>query len=154
MTVSLIINDFCFFNIYLKGNSFCLVAPMILKFTTKFFWFSYIFWQFLLKIMFFFSVWLFFELHFYSCVFVDFPVYVEMAWFQDLNFLNSLSLMINFSAISRSSHSLLVFFILAVFKGAILLTTSIIFWKKLLVASRKLDIFSRLNFEDLFQNHS
>ena len=41
--------------------------------------------------------------------------------------------MLNFSAISWSNHSLLVFFILAVFKGAILLTTSIIFWKKIVV---------------------
>ena len=49
----------------------------------------------------------------------------------DLNFLNSLSPMLNFFAISILNHSLLVFFILVVFKGAISLTTSINFWKKL-----------------------
>ena len=57
-----------------------------------------------------------------SCLFVDFPSYGETAWFE---FLNSLSIMLNFSAISLSNHSLLVFFILAVFKGAILLITAI-----------------------------
>ena len=52
----------------------------------------------------------------------------------DLNFLNSLSLMLNFPAISLSNHSLLVFFILIVFEGEILLNTSINFWKQLLYA--------------------
>ena len=41
-----------------------------------------------------------------------------------LNFLNNLSLKLNFSAISLWNHSLLVFFIFTVFKGAILFTAS------------------------------
>ena len=43
----------------------------------------------------------------------------------DLNFLNNLPLKLNFSTISLSNHSLLVFFILTVFKGAIPFTTPI-----------------------------
>ena len=41
--------------------------------------------------------------------------------------------MLNFSAISLSNYSLLVFFILTIFKGAILLATSINFWKKIVI---------------------
>ena len=40
----------------------------------------------------------------------------------DLNFLNNLFLKLNFSTISLSNHSLLVLFILTVFKGAIFFT--------------------------------
>ena len=88
----------------------------------KFFWFSYILWQFLLKVLFF----LLFDcsLDVMSCLFVDFLIYVETAW----------SLMLKFSAIFLSNHWLLVFFILAVFKGLILLTTSFNFLKKSLYA--------------------
>ena len=105
----------------------------------KFFWFSYIFWQFLLKILFF----LMFNCSLNVISFlVDFPVmrWLDLSWL-DLSFLNSLSLMLKFFAISPSNHSFLAFLILAVFKGAILLTTSINFWKKIVVCLVYIMIF-------------
>ena len=123
------INLFFFFKYIFDGEFFLFGSPSDLKICKSCFGLA-IFWQFLLKILFFhlFDC----SLDVIFCPFVDFSIYVEMAWFEF--FLNNLSLMLNFSAISLSNHSLLVFYILAVFKGAISLTTSINFWKKSLYA--------------------
>ena len=92
------LNDksFLFLIVYLIENSFSSVAP-------KFFWFSYIFWQFLLKILFFLQ----FDCSFnvISCLFVDFPIYVETGNAWECNFAQSLFVLINWIFSDKKSFT-------------------------------------------------
>ena len=123
LTVSRMINHFCLSNIYSKENSFCLGSPSDFKVCQSSFGLAIFSDSFSSRYCFFFCL-----------------IVLSMLRRLDLNLSKSLWLMLDFSAMSLSNHSLLVFIILTVFKGAILLTTSINSWKNLCMPCLHYDI--------------
>ena len=90
------------------------------------------------------SIWLFFGRHFLIIYRFETVWYwdVETAWYEFFKYfiscfiflLHLLHFFASFASFASSNHSLLVFFIIAVFlKDTISLTTSINFWKKIVV---------------------
>ena len=122
------INHLYFLSIYLTMKFFCLVILAILMPAKVFFallYFLLVFRQndFSYYII---SRWT----SFLASLYISQSILRQFA----LNFLNNLSLKLNFSAIFLSNHSLLVFFIFTVFKDVILFIASISLWKKLFYA--------------------
>ena len=127
--MSRIINHLYFLSIYLMMKFFCWIILVILMPDKVFFGFAIFSANFSSKFFFF----LYFTNRWTSFL-ASFYISQSILRRLDLNFLNNLSLKLNFSAISLSNHSLLVFFVVIVFKGAILFTTSIRLGTKLLYA--------------------
>ena len=119
------INHFCLLNMYLIGNSL-FGSPSDFTVCQSFFGLAIFSDNFYAKYCFFlcpFVLWTWFLASLQNSQ----PMLRQLY----LNFLNSLSLMLNFPAISLSNHSFIVLFIL---KGEILLNISINFWKQSLYA--------------------